>query len=428
MNFLTKAIAGAWLFGYFGQGMLAAGVSPSLRVWLDGEKTQIAFTGLLLSAPAPEGPWEVVTNALSPHTPAPSPGQRFYRSLVPPQPALFGSREVFPLRVTGPMQAHFDLAYAGVPDGIIPPFRDKPYFTGTVEIPGLSLPVDLRVRGNSSLQECPFPKLKFKVSRASRAGTPFESAREVKIGTHCAEGGRGTIGRLRHEIAAYREALAYEILDTLGLIAPKVRRASIEYRDTTPPTNAQVSVGWVLTRESLLLEDIEVVAERYVAAKVLDDEALGQVQTSQINPQTITDLQLFHALIGNWDYTLGWDYKGVWNTDVIELNDGTLLPVAGDFDLASWVTTEVVSSAPHWYHPELTELERETLFQVERIRDQAPAGTYGAARARFQEKRTALESQVASAQLDDEGRANAGRHLTAWYTALAATFPTAWQR
>lgn len=418
MNVGTKTVLGAFIGVWIVNAALASSVVPFVKAVHDSKQTQISFTGILLSAPDPQGPWDVVTNALSPHTPAPGSEQRFYRSLIVPKKALFASRTVVPMRVTGPMQAYFDLAYAGIPDGIIPPFRDKPYFTGTVELAGVSVPVSMRVRGNSSLQECPFPKLKFKVSRETRAGTPFESAREVKIGTHCAEGGRGSIGRLRHEIATFREALVYEMLETLGFVAPRVRRASIEYRDTTPPTNANTSVGWVLTREALILEDIEVVGERLGAARVLDDAELGEVQTSKFNPQAITDLQLFHALIGNWDYALGWDYKGVWNTDVIELNDRSLLPIAGDFDLSSWVTTEVVPSAPHWYHPELPELERETLFQVERIREQAPAGTYSSARAKFLAKRTVLELQISSAQIDEDGKANAVRHLAAWFNAL----------
>lgn len=92
------------------------------------------------------------------------------------------------------MQAHFDLALAGIPDGIFPPRREKPYFVGKVWYSGHEVPVQLRVRGNSSLQECPFPKLKFKVARVDRVGTRFADAREVKLGTHCADGGRGTVG------------------------------------------------------------------------------------------------------------------------------------------------------------------------------------------------------------------------------------------
>lgn len=114
----------------------------------------------------------------------------------------------------------------------------------------MDLPVTMRVRGNSSLQECPFPKMKLKVSRENRVGTPFETARELKIGTHCAEGGRGTVGRLRDETAAAREALAYETMAVLGFEAPRVRRARIEYRDTTPG-EAGTGVGWQVMRRAL---------------------------------------------------------------------------------------------------------------------------------------------------------------------------------
>ena len=81
---------------------------------------------------------------------------------------MLSSRTVVEWTLTGPMQAHFNMAFAGMPDGIFPPHREKPYFDGTLKMGELEVPVTLRVRGNSSLQECPFPKLKVKVSVSRR--------------------------------------------------------------------------------------------------------------------------------------------------------------------------------------------------------------------------------------------------------------------
>ena len=217
-----------------------------------------------------------------------------------------------------------------------------------MSLPGLALPVTIRVRGNSSLQECPFPKLKFKVSREVRPGTPFAQARELDLGTHCAEGGWGSIGRLREQKAVYREVLAYEVLRLLEFTSPKVRRALIEYHDTTPATNASASGGWRITRNASLLEDIEVVAER-LGGRALEDTEAAALPGTAFGPQAITDLQFFNALIGNWDYAIATDSIGVWNIEVIELPTGPtnqFLPVAGDFDLASWVTGVVRRHRP----------------------------------------------------------------------------------
>src|SRR5262249_12986122 len=163
-----------------------------------------------------------LTNASSPLLINPAEPGTYYRSSRAEDESIFSSRSVLRGVVSGPLQEYFDLAFAGTPDGIFPPHRETPYFDGTLKMGVAEVPVKLRVRGNSSLQECPFPKLKFKVSKENRAGTPFADAREVKIGTHCAEGGRGNIGRLRDERAAFREAVAYEIMELLGFVGPRV--------------------------------------------------------------------------------------------------------------------------------------------------------------------------------------------------------------
>src|SRR5688500_11551549 len=196
----------------------------------EAAQIRISFTGTLQSAVSVTGTWTDITNVTSPFVVDRSSAHKFFRSRD--RASIFSSEGIVSFTVTGPLQEHFDLAYAGMPDGIFPPIREKPYFDGTITIKSQEIPVELRVRGNSSLQECPFPKMKFKVSRSDRAGTPFFDAREVKIGTHCAEGGRGPIGRLRDERATYREALAYELMQILEFVSPRVRRARIDYHDT----------------------------------------------------------------------------------------------------------------------------------------------------------------------------------------------------
>jgi hypothetical protein len=175
-----------------------------LQIVQEGTRATITFPDGLQSANAVTGPWTVVSNAVSPLSVDFRDSAKFYRSVeTAPTGSVFSSREIVSWTLTGPFQKYFDLANAGMPDGIFPPHRETPYFDATVKLGSLQLPATVRVRGNSSLQECPFPKLKLKVSKENRAGTPFSDAREIKIGTHCADGGRGNIGRLRDERAAY---------------------------------------------------------------------------------------------------------------------------------------------------------------------------------------------------------------------------------
>jgi hypothetical protein len=395
-------------------GLLAG---PYISMVRDGGQVKVNFRGTLQAADAVIGPWIDVPNATSPHQPdTTAAAQRFYRTRTPD--SIFSSPTVVALTLTAPFQYYFDLAYAGIPDGIFPPVREKPYFDAGLEMPGFEIPITLRVRGNSSLQECPFPKLKFKVSREERAGTPFFDAREVKIGTHCGEGGRGTIGRLRDQTATFREALAYETMENLGFIGPRVRRAIIDYRDSTP-TNVSPQGGWQVIRSAVLLDDIEVVGER-LGGRALEDEEVAALTNANFDAQLTTDLQFLHALLGNWDYRLSTNGAGLWNTDVIELPDDSLVPVAGDFDLASWVTGIVRVMAPSDYRPELPDAERQARYEMEQIQQRVSRASFTAAADRFMVKRSAIESQVNTAQVDEPGRTNCLRHVTAFYNAINA--------
>jgi len=389
---------------------------PTISILRNDTNMAITFKGTLQSAAAVTGPWNDVPNATAPYQPVPVELQRFYRARTPD--SIFASTSVVALTLTAPFQNYFDLAYAGLPDGIFPPVREKPYFDGSLQMAGFAFPISLRVRGNSSLQECPFPKLKFKVSREQREGTPFFDAREVKIGTHCAEGGRGTIGRLREQIATFREALAYETMGILGFVTPRVRRARIDYHDTTP-TNTSPMAGWQLIRDALILDDVEVVAER-MGGRALDDEEVAALTNANFNVQLITDLQFLHALLGNWDYKLSTNGVALWNTEVIELANGDLLPMASDFDLASWVTGLVRFMGPQSYHPELPDADRQARYELEQIKQRVNPAIFTAARERFATKRSAIESQIGASLLDEPGRSNCLRHVTAFYDAVNA--------
>lgn len=398
----------------------ARAAAPALELQRDGAGLRVTFTGSLQSAPSPLGPWETLTNVTSPYVlpGATLPSSGYFRALAAASAeGLFDATDPAELTVRGPLQTHFELAYAGLPDGIFPPKRTKPYFDGFVRFGATEVPASLRVRGNSSLQECPFPKLKFKVAKEHRTNTPFAEAREVRIGTHCAEGGRGPVGRLREEAATYREALAYEVMGLLGFVAPRVRRAQIEYQDTSPAGEGN-SGGWQLSRQAMLLEDAEVLAAR-LGGRALNDEEIAGLTNVVFDAQLVTDLRLFHVLLGNWDFELSTDGRGLWNTDVLELAGGQWLLVPGDFDLASFVTGTVRVNAPHDFHPELPDLERETLYQVEQVRGRVGEERFQAGKQRFEARRVAVDSHIADALIDEPGRTNALHQVAVFYDALA---------
>ena len=374
--------------------------AAGLSIERSDTRLSIRYSGLLESSESLRGPWLSVPEAISPYALETEAPARFFRTVS--SDAFFSTDTVAELVVKGPFQQYFDLAFAGIPDGIFPPVREKPYFSGMLEYEGLSLPVRMRVRGNSSLQECPFPKLKLKISRDNREGTPFLDAREIKIGTHCAEGGRGNIGRLREQLATYREALVYEVMDILGFVGPKVRRSQVTFHDTSEGGDA-VGGGWVLSRMAFVFEHVELVASQ-LGGRQLEEEEVAQLTDAGFDEQLIVDLILFHALIGNWDYALSSDGMGLWNTEVILRPDGRLFPVAGDFDLSAWVTGRDRVTAPRDYLPDEVDYIRQLHFELNRIRQVAGDSRFQLAWDRFLRASDELETQICTSLLDEEGR------------------------
>ncbi len=389
---------------------------PNVQLGWENKNLVLTFYGVLQSARAVTGVWKDVAGAVSPFPIDGVSAQMFYRARPFAGTSIFSSPSVVEWVVTAPLQSNFDLAYAGIPDGIFPPQREKPYFDASLKMGSNTVWVAMRVRGNSSLQECPFPKLKLKVAKAQRVGTPFHDAREIKIGTHCADGGTGNVGRLRDERATYREALAYETMQLLGFVSPRVRRARIEFNDSSP-TNTTFPGGWQITREALILDDIEVVAER-LGGRALSESEVAALENAGFSEQWVADLQFLHILLGNWDYALSTDGKFLWNTEVIQLADGQYLPVAGDFDLSSWVTAKVKPRAPHDYHPDWPELYRQARYDLEALQTQVAAEIFASASSRFTRQRAAIEAQIQKAEIDADGRTNALNHVSAFFDAL----------
>src|SRR5438552_1462390 len=101
---------------------------PAVTIAIEAGRVSIRFSGTLQSADELAGPWNDESSAFSPFEPIPAKTRRFYRTRQPD--SIFASRSVVALPVTGPFQTHFDLAFAGLPDGIFPPVRQKPYFDG----------------------------------------------------------------------------------------------------------------------------------------------------------------------------------------------------------------------------------------------------------------------------------------------------------
>jgi hypothetical protein len=199
--------------------------------------------------------------------------------------------------------------------------RDERPFTISVagEPP---VPVEVRVRGKSRAQKCPFPPLRLDFATQDTAGTVFEGLDKVKLVTHCRD-------RERYERNVLDEYLAYRIFNLLTERSHRVRLLRIRYVDTERPQEEPV------IRLAFALEPIEQVAER-LGAGIVETEF---VVKSRLEPRQTAIVNAFHYLIGNVDWSLvaATDEEFCCHNGRLLLIDGQHVILPYDFDFAGLV-------------------------------------------------------------------------------------------
>jgi hypothetical protein len=327
------------------------------------------------------------------------------------------------LRIEGSFTAAFEAAHAGQPDGIIPQVRVKDPFTAVLSYKNkagriVKFDAELQVRGNSSLAECDFPKLKVKVDKAKAKGTALEGANKFKIGTHCGEGGAGTIGRLRSEEATWRESLVYDIARAAGMPTLATKPVTITYVDTGTHTETK--------RKAFLLEHIDVAAARLGGTALQDPEMYAGKPKDHMKAADMARIQMLQALVGNWDWHLnvdGAEADGaiLWNIEAVELSaGGAMIPIAADFDLSSFVTRNWVRASGLDVLPDVADahVRQAAHYLVQEMATKLARADLLAARTYLKGKKAAIERAVTNAKIDATGRTNAKQHVAAFFTAL----------
>lgn len=346
---------------------------------------------------------------------------------------LWESQEPIGIAISGPMQTAFDAAYAGMPDGIFPPKRIKESFLGELRYTNagneVTLQVKLKVRGNSSLQECSFPKMKLSVFVDSeRAASIFHKAKRTKIGTHCADLGdddSGIIGRLRNQKATYRESFIYQMMRELEMPSKWTRPALITYTDTSATGS---NTGWTVERQGFLFDNADNLAKRY-GLEVRDD-ALPWVQadSDKVDRLLAAKIHFLHALTGNWDWNLPLAANGQnapWNMHFLISGNGELQPVAYDFDLSSVVTGKPyrANQLPDDLYPKEALLFRQAAHMLTASKTEFAQATLNEVVAFFRAAESILRTTLSNYPMDADGKQNHIDHLDAFYDVLDREYP-----
>ncbi len=312
--------------------------------------------------------------------------------------------------------------------------------------------IEVRVRGQSSLSECPFPKLKITFtedvrgtvwSGLSRVEAGVAKPTKLKIGTHCGPPDLQTeLHRVGGGAGPLREAFAYAALDVLGVPTHKVRLARITYVDravgpSTPedlgPTERTSGSPRTIVQSALLLEDDDTLVDRYGATEIFEEDDVDlRPSMAAIGSGHLARHMFGSNLLGNWDWSFEHEpgKDPLHNVQLLRRDAGTAgarleVVVAYDLDLSSIVTGEldvgVESLLPPDYFAEESAIVRQAILFTQNTRAAessfVDAGLERVA-AGFRLRHTAVNRLLDAWPFDERGRRLAKEHVDAFYRAL----------
>ena len=223
---------------------------------------------------------------------------------------LFDDHSVLEVTLTGPLSS------------VIADKRKREQRPFVLSANGETFNVNVRIRGNSRVQACPFPPLRLNFKKGELKETSLEGEDKLKLVTHCRNGSEGAQDSVLNEYSAYR---AFEAISPF---AYRVRLLKVNYVDTDgkQPRLAEPQYGF-------LIESDEGLAKR-LGGQV---EKPAGIAISDLNPNQAAQMSLFQYFIGNvdWSFVKADDADTCChNLDLIRV-DGKLLTVPYDFDLAA---------------------------------------------------------------------------------------------
>lgn len=139
----------------------------------------------------------------------------------------------------------------------------------------VNIPLRVGLRGNTSQQECTFPKMKLTFKEADVKGTVFEGQKTLDLGTHCSTaGGISQVGRIMNGKDPFREQTIYQIFEALQVDHLYSRPAYMTYTDTSPGGANTISHPM----EGMFLEDLDGFMARANATEIDDAQTASSMR------------------------------------------------------------------------------------------------------------------------------------------------------
>lgn len=187
-----------------------------------------------------------------------------------------------------------------------------------------SVPVRVRPRGVWRRRQCRFPPLRLDFARGTSEGTVFAGLDRPKLVNYCHD-------EDRYEQYILQEFQLYRVYALLTPRSMRARLLRVTYADSAKGKTRT-------TRYAVLTEDAGSLAAR-LGGTALD--ATG-ITSTELDSLQFAVTSLFQYLIGNTD----WSTAGLHNMEIVQTGDGTMFPIAYDFDFSGAVNAHYAVPPP----------------------------------------------------------------------------------
>jgi hypothetical protein len=197
---------------------------------------------------------------------------------------------------------------------------DHPWRPATMSYKGLdgnplTVPLQARTRGIWRLRMCDFPPLRLNFSGETSKGSIFHELDKPKLVSYCQDNDS-------YEQYILQEFQLYRIYQLLTPVSHKARLLRLTYADS--------GSGKVRARRyGFVLEEPKAMAAR-LGGKVEEQKGAG---AGDLDPDQDALLGVFQYMIGNTDFSIA----GLHNVELLFKEDGSVMPIAYDFDWAGAV-------------------------------------------------------------------------------------------
>jgi hypothetical protein len=347
---------------------------------------------------------------------------------------IFDSHQTIKMKITAPFQTLFAKKSSNnltelnsMIDGTLEVFNE---YTQENEI----YEVQLKMRGNMTLANCEFPKLKLKLKKEQTTKKRLFNRKSYDLATHCINQLKETDNYLKTKVLSvspHRESFIFDLQRDIELASPLTRNAVIDYIDNSIPDQ----IVTYSHKDAFLIESTGAMIKRlnglYAVVGTTDfskkisfgteedpddlpQKLFTTVQTSpEISIDEVLRLTLFQILVVNLDYFIKVDQTmseygdiQLWNVKLIAKDEKKWLIYGNDYNLAMMTYNEQNDGS---HIPLITSKNRDKFKSIGSVQERRSVVDF------YQSKKEVLYSKIESLEKDPIFKNNYKKHLDIFY-------------